>query len=277
LSFVTILSEYQRAFLKTYPPPQTFAVVSWGCAATVWLSRVLNSHPDIYCVHAANQTWSVLGGGPRIDGIEYIRVVGVNGYGHIAAGDVHGVSRDHVPELRSLLSESFNAVVVVREPIPRLRSQLALFADYGDIEEARSTVWNIDYVDGIIARCRLNLPRNDYESRFFVHAVNMLNAILYERTVGRIFRCEDLTRHPEALGPFVEEITRGKVTAKSDWLGTAVSTPKLNVHGTRSPSDFTDWQWDVIHKVVEPRSWEAYAELGYVGLWNEQARLDALP
>jgi hypothetical protein len=55
------LSDFQAAFLKYHSSPQQFAVVSWGCAATSWLARVLNGHPDIYCVHAANRVWEVLG------------------------------------------------------------------------------------------------------------------------------------------------------------------------------------------------------------------------
>jgi hypothetical protein len=253
------LSDYQRAFLQHYPCPQMFAVISWGCAATAWIARVLNSHPDIYCVHAANQFWHVLGQCERLDGLPYLRIIGSQGYSHVAAGDVHGISRHHIPELRRSFAEGFNAAVVVREPIPRLHSQLALFEEF----EAYKT-WDVNYVDGVISRAGVVLPADDYRTRFFVHAANMLNAILEEREVGRIYRSEDLTRCAEVLGDFVEEITLSKVSPSAAWLQSAIETKRINAHkGHGQHRTLTDWEIDVIRKVVDTRSWEIYEALGY--------------
>src|SRR5579871_4743650 len=256
---VSDLSEYQAAFLKTYFCPQLFAVVSWGCAATAWLARTLNHHPDIFCVHAANHGWQVLGNCDRLDGLPYMRVLGNMGADHLAAGDVHGVSRHHVHELKQILGKHFNSAVVVREPVGRLRSQLALFAKF-----QKYRTWDIGYIESIIPRKRVVLPADTYECRFFVHAANMLNAILEEKSVGRIFRSEDLTKWPECLGDFVEEITGGEVSPNMEWLRSAIARPRLNIHRhqpARQP--FENWQLDVIQKVVEPESWEIYETLGY--------------
>lgn len=257
--FDSVLSDYQRAFLKKYPCPQLFSVISWGCAATAWLARVLNHHPDIFCVHAANHAWHVLGNSEKLDGLAYLRVVGQQGHAHSAAGEVHGASRHLVAECRRTLGDRFNAAVVVRNPVPRLHSQLALYEDFAGVN-----AWNIDYVDSIIARTGVILPAADDASRFFVHAANMLNAILDERDVGRIYRAEDLTSDSQVLGEFVEEITRGKVSPDSEWLHAALQTRKVNVHaGNRPHRDLDDWQIDVIQKVVDPRAWEVYEALGY--------------
>jgi hypothetical protein len=86
------LPEHQRRLLVDYPAPHLFAVVSWGCAATGWTARTLNSHPDIFAVHAANTAWAMLGGGRTLTGVEYMRVLGMLGTNHAAAGDVHGIT-----------------------------------------------------------------------------------------------------------------------------------------------------------------------------------------
>ena len=125
--FVEGLTDYQQAFLKKYPYPQLFAVISWGCAATAWIAAVPNRHPDIYCVHAANSFWHVLGNCEKSDGAPYLRLIGSQGHAYTAAGGVHRVSRHLVPECRRSFGETFNAAVVVREPISRLHSQLASF------------------------------------------------------------------------------------------------------------------------------------------------------
>jgi len=257
--FVEGLTDYQQAFLRKYPYPQLFAIISWGCAATAWLATVLNRHPDIYCVHEANQAWHVLGNVARLDGIDYLRVIGKQGHSHLAAGDVHGVSRHLVPECRRTFGDKFNAVVLLREPISRLHSQLALYRDFEGIK-----AWNLEYLDAVLARTGIVLAPGDYPSRLFVHAVNMLNAVLEEREVGTIYRAEDLTSNPDVLGAFVEEITRGCVSPTAEWLESALQTKKVNIHAGRHPRcELSDWQIGVIRKIVDPRAWEAYEALGY--------------
>ncbi|HEY2845929.1 MAG TPA: hypothetical protein VGJ09_19870 [Bryobacteraceae bacterium] len=253
------LSDYQRAFLHKYPYPQLFAVISWGCAATAWLANVLNRHPDLYCVHAANLTWQVLGDCERLDGARYLRVIGSQGHARGAAGDIHGISRHLVPECRQTFGEKFNAVVVVREPLARIHSQLALFGDFDGLR-----AWNVDYIDGVIERTGIKIAQEDYASRLFVHAANMLNAILEEPAVGKIYRSEDLTSEAATLRDFVHEITGGKVSASSEWLESALQTARINAHASRhAGAELEDWQMDAIRRVVDPRSWEIYESLGY--------------
>jgi len=258
--FVEDLTDYQRAFLRKYPCPQVFYVVSWGCAATAWLARVLNHHPDIYCVHAANHHWHVLGDCEKLDGVRYLRIIGSQGHSHIAAGGVHGISRHLVPECRRIFGNQFNAAVVVREPLSRIRSLIALHRDFEGFQ-----VFDLDYLDAILDRAGIVIEPGDYQSRLFVHAANMLNAILEELEVGKIYRCEDLTSDTGVLGEFVREITRDKISPDSGWLKAALETKKVNVHAGRHPRrELTDWQIDVIRKVVDPRAWDIYESLGYV-------------
>jgi hypothetical protein len=257
--FVEGLTDYQRAFLRKYPYPQLFAVVSWGCAATSWLATVLNRHPDIYCVHAANLHWHVLGNCQKLDGVPYLRIIGSQGHAHLAAGGVHGVSRHLVPECRRSFGEKFNAAVVVREPISRIYSQLALYQDFEGLR-----VWDVDYLDTILSREGIAVPPDDYPRRLFVHAVNMLNAILEERDAGKIYRSEDLTSSSASLCEFVEEITRGKISPDSAWLQAAIESRKINVHaGRQVRRELDNWQIEVIQKIVDPKAWDIYESLGY--------------
>jgi hypothetical protein len=252
------LSDFQSEFFQRHSSSQVFSVVSWGCAATAWLAKVLNSHPDIYCVHAANTCWQTLGNIERLDGTAYLRIVASMGSNHVASGDVHGVSRHLIAGLRQSLGRRFNAAVVVREPISRLRSQLGLFAMYQKFQ-----LWRIDYLEEVISAARITLPDDTYACRLFVHGVNMLNAIVDEQEVGRVYRAEDLTRRTDILGDFVEEITLGSVAPTAAWLRSSIDIPPVNRHARPVREPFRDWQIDVIHKVVNPRSWEKYAELGY--------------
>jgi hypothetical protein len=140
-----------------------------------------------------------------------------------------------------------------------MHSHLALYQDFDGLR-----AWKVEYVDAIIARTDIAVAPGDYESRLFVHAANMLNAVLEEREVGKIYRAEDLTSDSSILGDFVEEITRGTVSPSSEWLESAIRTEKVNSHAARHPQrEFNQWQIEVIGKVVDPRAWEIYESLGY--------------
>ena len=77
-------------------------MISWGCAATHWLARALNSHADIFCVHAGNFSRHQYGRAPYLDGPEYLQVIGQMGCSYAAAGDVHGVNIRTIMKLRAV-------------------------------------------------------------------------------------------------------------------------------------------------------------------------------
>ncbi|MGH7048671.1 MAG: hypothetical protein ACREE2_20040 [Stellaceae bacterium] len=254
------LDEDKILFLRHYPPPHVFSVISWGCAATGWLAYTLNSHPDIYCVHAANVFWSRLGEQRYIDGISYLRIIGSQGYAYKAAGDVHGVSREAVAALRKEFGEDFGCAVVVRDPLPRLRSQLALFEA---LNYDRRSWGDLEYVDGVCRNSGLNPERLSDERRFFVHGVNMLNAVTDEASTARVYRSEDLTSVPGKLRQFALEITNHNVSVSKEWAEEAVARRPINAHVSCSARQFDRWQRHVIQSVVTPEAWEIYRSLGY--------------
>ena len=253
------LDELGQATAKDAPMPFLFCVVSWGAAATQWLANTLNAHPDIFCAHCANQFWERLAGARYVDGWQYLRILGSESSASRACGDVHGVSRETIPDLRTKLGERFNCAILVREPLPRLRSQMALF-DKWPVKSA----WNVDYVRTFIDQ-GVRLPEDDIINRLFLHGVNMLNNIIQEEPIAPIWRAEDLTSNATLLARFIEELTRGNVRVEPEWAERVVRRPASNRHNVTDaePRGWEAWQIDAIKKVVEPRAWEIYERLGY--------------
>jgi hypothetical protein len=195
---------------------------------------------------------------PRLDGIKYLRIIGAQGYCCKAAGDVHGVSLETVPQIRAVLGARFSCAVVIREPIPRLHSHLGLFAKFKGLHS-----WNLDHVDPLLGR--LNLPDRSYETRLFVHGVNLLNMITAEFGAAPVYRSEDLTSDPLKLRDFVEFITGGNVKFTDEWVETVLGRPAVNAHQPREQKtrDFEDWQIGVIRSIVSPEAWRIYSKFGY--------------
>ena len=124
---------------------------------------------------------------------------------------MHGVSRETIPDLRTKLGERFNCAILVREPLPRLRSQMALFENW-----PVKSAWNVDYVQTFIDQ-GVRLPEDNIINRLFLHGVNMLNSIIQEEPVAPIWRSEDLTSNATMLARFIEELTRGHVQVELGW------------------------------------------------------------
>ncbi len=242
------------------PRRQFFAVISWGAAATYWLSKILNVHPEIFCLHAMNLAITfdkerrIF---PRNDSLEYLYLIARTANVYNAIGDVHGMSQYDIPEIRQLLGDRFNAAVVVRDPLPRLKSTISHFQ-----LDSEYKLYNVDYIDDIIKNRNLVLPHNDYAEKLFVHGVNMLNAVIEEANVGKIYRSEDLTTNGSILSEFIEEITRGAIKTESELLDTMLKIGRVNVH-VKKEIQFDDWQIDIIKSVVSDKAWELYANVGY--------------
>jgi hypothetical protein len=212
---------------------QLFAVVSWGCAATRWLAKILNAHPEIFCAHALRDHWP----GTGLDDVTYLQVLASQGEVYKAAGDVYGIECASISGLQRVFGQRLQAVVVVHDSAPRLYSQLALFA-----ERLALQPWETGRARQLIATHGLRLPTGTYEEELLVHGVNMLNAIVEEQEVGTIYRCEDLTANPESLGLCIEELTRGVVSPTQDWLRWAVHCGPINSHRRETPPPFIEWQ-----------------------------------
>jgi hypothetical protein len=251
---VDVTTPLQKALLeKSYN--QLFAVVSWGCAATRWLAKVLNSHPEILCLH--NGVGAVASFHSSMDSLQYFRALSLLGWGYTAVGDVHGLPRMDISKLKEAFGDRFNAVIVVREPVARLRSQMALHKEFQALDG-----WDLSHVQTLIES--KNIVANSEESRMFVHAANMLNAVTEEISQGTIYKAEDLTTKPDTLTALIAEISGRQIGTNREWLDTCLGLRKVNAHVKPEAWALTAWQTDVVRAVVLPESWNIYEELGYV-------------
>jgi hypothetical protein len=254
---ITIEGITHRSCLLAAPRNRLFAVVSWGSAATNWLSTILTTHPDIFCVHAANRVFRRRAGGRLLDGLEYMALIDQLAGGAPVGGDVHGVARDQIADLHEVLGEKFRAAIVVRDPVKRLQSQLALFAS------ATSTPWSIDHLNPLIERCGFNPATLPYKERLFFHGANLLNSILAERAIAPVYRCEDLTSSSQALLDLVDHISGSSVPRLEGWAAQAVTRKPISVRAGATPPPLAGWQERALLDVVKPETWEAYEALGY--------------
>jgi hypothetical protein len=251
--------EWRRLALEDHPqPPRLFAVVSWGCAATNWLAGTLNDCPGVFCLQAAQFFWYHFTGGGMLAGLPYMQLVGMQGSAARAAGDVHGISAADLPAIRAFYGDKFRAAVVVREPLPRFRSHLALIDRW-----ITTGGWHVDHLDHLYPEVIRSLPTGSYKEKLFVYGADLLNKIVEEVEIGPIFRMEDVTTSPQALIALINHLTAGTVEAPMAWAQAAVEGQATNRHSTGAKVAFTDWQRKVISDVVSPRAVELYRELGY--------------
>ena len=256
------MSPHERVTYEIYPPPRLFAIVSWGQAGTHWLARALNDCPGVFCLHGQNFIWHLFGEAKYLDGLKYLQIVGIQGSGAKAAGDVHGISREAISDIRETFGDRFRSAVLVRDPLPRLRSELAYFK-----RTASVTTVNLDYLEGMLPEALRLLPTGAYPERLFVHATNMLNAVVEEIEVGPIFRMEDVTNDAGKLRALLAHVTAETVEPPTGWAEAAVRSEPTNRHNSEPPRPLVDWQLAVLKSVVRPKAVAIYRYLGYDMDW----------
>lgn len=242
--------------------PKIFAVISWGCCATRWLARVLNLHPEIFCLHNfASIMSNFIDPLKNIDRLSYFESIEFYARDNYKlAGDVHGISRDLVPKLKVIYSGRIKFAVLTREPISRLKSHISLYETYS------YQGWgNVEYIDEIITSRNLHyINRQDIKQRLFVHAVNMLNTITEEKEISPIFKMEDITSSTNALENLIQYLSGGSIFLSKELIEQMIHFDRVNHRSREKPHrEFHDWQIDVIKKVVKPEMWDSYEELGY--------------
>jgi hypothetical protein len=248
----------QQDVLQIYPLPRLFAVVSWGCAGTAWLARALNSHPEVFCVHALSTMWRIFVDASDSNDIDYMRLLGAQGHAHAVAGDVHGISRHTIPALQKEFGDDFRTAVLVRDPLPRLRSQLALMErlkmhrGWGDLA----------YVNDLAVTRGLDPKGWNYTDQLRFHAVNSLNNIIDEIAVGRIYKIEDVASRQDVLLELFEHLTGG-LTVPTWWADYVYHLAHINSHSRTVDSDSLDVSAEFLRQVVRPEAWDHYRNLGY--------------
>jgi hypothetical protein len=251
--------------LPAQPPaaPRVFAVVSWGCAATHWLARVLNSHPDILCLHhVASQIRYITGQSDPVDYRRIMLVLQGSGQGHALVGDVHGVDTISAQTLIDWYGDGFRCVCLLRDPVPRLASNFAMFELFatrapGMLDQFTNSARRLACYEKLAHR--LASP----ERLFFVHCAQMLNSVLHERQLATIYRMEDVTRSPAVLRRLIDELSAGTVAATESFAQAALTAERSHSHRKGRNFELADWQLEVLQHVVAREAWLAYADLGY--------------
>jgi len=242
-----------------------FAIITWGATGTSWISKVLNHHPEIFCVHelasvlnqsklfSSNDFWA------KFDPLDFMKIISRMSH-HKVNGDVHSFRSEDIPRLKEYFGKKFSSAVIEREPISRLKSTIS-----GYRSMLPHKLYDTRYVDYIILRKKIELPKSNYENKLFVNGVNLLNAIEQEvnNNCGKMFRMEDLISDPKYLKSLIEEISSSELTADDDLLHQMIKTPATNIRASKEKIEFEDWQIDVIKKVVHEKAWELYSKVGY--------------
>jgi len=257
-------SEWQKTNL--------FALITYGGTATSWISKVLNHHPEIFCVHelaivldqsklfSSNDFWD------KFDPIDYMKIVARTSH-HEVKGDVHSFRPKDIPQLKEYFGKNFSSVVIEREPISRLKSMMVMHNSNISKGYKFYDMRFIDYT--ILRKKKIHLPESNYKNKLFVKSVNALNNIEEEvnYNCGKMFRMEDLISDTKYLKSLIEEISSGRLNRDDDYaddlLNKMIKTPPTNLRASKEKIEFEDWQIDVIKKVVSDKSWELYSELGY--------------
>jgi len=242
---------------------QFFAVVSWGCAATTWLAKVLNSHPEILCLHWGNGAMAKFHG--SMDSLQYFEILNLLGQGYTAVGDVHGLPRTDIPKLKETFADRFNAAIVVREPFARL---VALY------ERNPGVKWDLSYGEMLIES--KNIVANSEESRMFVHAAGMLNSVIEEISYGLESRRSVMNARGVTCGLIRPKSGQKLAEAWAKAAGAAERATEARAQEAEARAQTAEARAQTAEaraQTAEARAQTAEAQLERLRIKNEQKRL----
>jgi hypothetical protein len=255
-------------------PVKLFAVVSWGNAGTHWLGRMLNAHPEVFCLHNLRRK-AEPGGmfqkplvrflarrarGPR----PYMELLRRVARDYRLAGDVHGVDLHETAALRRAHGGRIRFAAVTRHPVLRVRSHLQQHA------LGRHRPW---LGQGGLRR---SVPDDllpllaDEERLFFVHVMRLVSRLPAEQAVGPVFCMERLTRERAELDRLLGHLSQGELSFPDhafdeDW--SAPTARHAAPSATRKPEEvfaaLEPWQRTCFQRLLDPGAREAYESLGY--------------
>ncbi len=249
-----------------------FVVVSWGRTGTVWLAKLLNAHPQVFCLHHLPASMqSVLGPAAVPSEVDYLRlVVDQAGAHYRLVGDCHGVRVQRIHLLQDAFGDRLRVCSVTRHPVPRLESYL-LYA-----QQIGVASYGIDYV-----RVSAGIPEHlralaeGEERMFFAYLMGLVNLIELEVEAGPVFPIERLSTNLREVNRLLAHLSDGelKFTAAA---ARSVMAERLNVSvgpdGTPLPPRTADpeerfmawpsWQQELFLGLLHDRARELYEQLG---------------
>ncbi len=264
---ISVSNNQREGISKSTELPRLFAVISWGHAATFWLSKMLNAHQEVFCVHDIKHQWSQVTNSEKLnDDILYMKVLEKAGLGCRLSGDCHGVNRERIDDIKEVYGERFRSVVIVRHPIPRILSYLS-HAEKKGIDN-----YNLDFehIENSLDD-RLKGRLNTKKQLFFVHVMDCVNIIKYEADLGPLFTMERLTKDTGELNNLLRYLSNGELEFKPAMLEGAFSK-QINPHQKCSDHHISvkeiyeslpEWQKKAFSYLLNPTSNQLYQDLGY--------------
>jgi hypothetical protein len=245
----------------------------WGAAGSAWLARLLNSHEDIFCVHAPILERynhyvfeeSVLLMTKLFTSMSY-------GGGYPIAGLTHGVPLAWHQRLNEYFSKSvrFRNFILIRHPIPRIQSSveeikknfLKKGPDPKNEEEYKKIYRELS------ERSERKFP-DDFVSLGFYHSCKMIN-LIHEETdqTMPIFKMENLVSQENEVQRLVSHISDKTVRLDPAVIRKLQQTViNKRSTGNHSPaevySSWNDHYRAAYRYLVNTTSIQIYSRLGY--------------
>jgi hypothetical protein len=252
------------------PPRRLFAVVSNGCAATHWLAKILNAHPEVLCVHNIKNPWSKQTKTDMIDHVVYMEILRRAGRGYRLAGDCHGIAARSIPAIRETFGDQFRSAVVTRHPIPRIVSYLSLSQKVGRDSYLKNPITHMRVKMSFEPQLRRLL--NTRERRLFAYqAMPFVNFIKNQVEAGPVFTMEALTKNFEEVNKLVNFLSNGELEFTLEMLAPIFDTPvvahRKKKAGPRDPEEifasWPEWQRELFRTLLLPEAKQLYQDLGY--------------
>jgi hypothetical protein len=264
-----------------------FGVITWGCSASAWVAKLLNAHPEVFCVHGLGKKarWKLPGSddfseeGPEANLVAYCRCLLQRASSYRVIGDVHSLPVRSWPTLCQALAPrlfegwQMRGAVLVRHPIVRIESACRL--DEGHREEGLQRANHRRKYESSRRLAHLggwHLAPDDYEALTFHWYCRMAAGhILLELASGcPIFRMEELVQKPAAAQRLLDHLSAGQLVF-SESLVHSLYGRRVNSHrpagASNDPGEIFDswpeWKQQMLARILSGPSLKIYRDLGY--------------
>lgn len=245
--------------------PDLFAIISWGAAGTHWVSKLLNSHAEVFCAHGLKIHWVYVTDASPVDDIKYLQIIARTAAGYKLAGECHGINRESIEHISAKWPNHFRAAVVVRHPIPRVVSA------WNHAQLVGRDAYKLDYVYlyNLLTLDQRNWLKTE-EELFFVHLMSLVNVVTVEQTVGPIYPIEKLSAHPAESQKLLDYLSNNRLRFEPGLLDAIFNKPVVSHTGSNAPKDpcsvyqsIPEWQQRAFRSLLSEEAKSTYEELSY--------------
>ncbi|MCP4372157.1 MAG: hypothetical protein GY797_29175 [Deltaproteobacteria bacterium] len=245
----------------------------WGAAGSSWLARLLNSHEDIFSLHAPIF--------PRFDSrsrkyedvVEVIdAVLNTKALGgtYPVVGFTHAIQIHWHAELSERYRDQLRGFVLIRHPISRIQSNFALHKK-ANPRRISDKFWKKPFKSTYkeLTRQVGNHFPDDFDSLGFYWSCSLVSSIVSEyRWNLPIYKLEDLVSQKEIVNKLAAYISDGTCQFSDDVIA-RVQHKVVNAHAQEKCSiaeiygAWSEPHKEAYHYLVKPEAFQIYKELGY--------------